>query len=1553
MSGRLSRSSNARSQAAKRKSLRLHLERLEDRRLMASVSAPAILQWFDGSFGTIEARTPDIFDAGYGSVWLPPPGRADSGGFSVGYDPYNRFDLGSPDNPTLYGTETGLRSVSDQFHSAGIALHVDTILNHAGFSDQGTPGFVESGGYPGLAITLPDAIDGDFHSGFEGGDLRGRLAGLVDINQSTNHQFIRQPVDPNDPRNIPAGTTPAFGRLANVPTEANRRFYPDRDLDPILLFDPATGEGGIAIYPFNTDDPTAGDPVTENALGYLTRYAQWMIQDIGVDGLRLDATKHFEPWVLNYLDRAVYRSNPRLLLDGSVDHVFSYGEAFTGDKNELLSYVRKDINNADPGRIGGNRDTLDFSAFLTMHNVLGTAGTPNAWFSVRDSLLDLHDDGIHNGSVGVLFVSSHDENGPFELGNVAHAFTMLYPGNAVVYFNGKEFGDNRDFPKDGRGDALGGVYGDGLKRLVQIRNTHGRGNFLERWIDSDGLYVYERESSIVVGLSNRGDGGFDQRTVNVAFAPGTHLVELTGNAANSFIDPFDDIPEVVTVKADGTIDIRVPRNRNANGDFHGNGFVMYGLATPQAPAGLEIIGATDVLAGTIPAANDFDNGRTRLSDLSVITTDTFDVRLQTNEVRLLGSDSLRDIFADGNNAMLRLNGGVDVNGNGVVDVVTPGNVAYGFEQFGNKSSSLIGAGGLSAPRGDGEYLQTIDATQLSEGTHYIEARAFRYRTDGGPAVYSDFKQSIYVDRLAPVSGVKSFEPFTVGVNENRDLVIESLDKTAETVHVFMDLPASLTDAEVIAFTNQTNQARAIDRDQFIYGFTGLSHGNHVATIVTYEQTGNVGVQRVPGLFTSTIIGAGLGDVDFDGDIDAADHTIMIGLVDGNNATFNAAADFDANGTIDQNDYRIFLDDFIDGLRAPVDFGDAPASYLRPYFSDRVIVDDPIGLAVGAGDAVRQANQSIATPGVRRDDTASDSLYFRFVATANDTGTTGMADGFAGLQLFQDGEERLGIGNRYGSTAWSYFGAAAPAPEADLGAAPDAIVAGQTQTFLVRVQYVAGDDDEVTVWTNPDDVVDDDQPAARATTFFADASFDELRVRAGVDAGTTAWTFDDISISRQLKPGPAHLIGNNLRMGFLVDPDGGQQTSPDANGDDSNGSGDEDGILVNDPIAPGETWQFQVGASASGLVDGWIDWNQDGTLDHPAEHISGGTSQAVNIGLQTFSVAVPADAVPGNTLLRLRISTAGSLTPYGYAADGEVEDHRVEVPLPPVAIDAVRIGSTNWRTTFTDHIDPDQSRGFALPSSASQTPVLSWNRLDRIYIQFNQDVSSTIGRGQVQLIGVNQSSVPFAFTFDAATNTAVLSLTRPLATDKYRLSVEGGAAGSEANVRFDVLPGDANGDGTVNAADVQPIRQLFNRVTTDSNYQSAIDMNGDGAITANDSAVIGMHLRQSLPSGEPAAAVYPLPPGIVDAIMSNLDPDFIQRRTLAQQRLADRLEQVRLQRERLLALRDARVASQRASDSVAPPTVLDEVQQRRVAMMERRAAMIAARLERLTLLRSGP
>src|SRR5262249_3932612 len=152
-----------------------------------------------------------------------------------------------------------------------------------------------------------------------------RVAGLIDIAQDKNYQYVRSPV-PGYSNNLPAGTVSAYGQLANVPDSNNTRFYPDTSLTPIVVYDPKTGEQNIHIYPFNNANPPNGTPVAENALGYLMRNAQWLVQYVGADGFRVDAAKNMPPWVLNYLDRAVYRSSFRTLLNGSQENVFSFSE---------------------------------------------------------------------------------------------------------------------------------------------------------------------------------------------------------------------------------------------------------------------------------------------------------------------------------------------------------------------------------------------------------------------------------------------------------------------------------------------------------------------------------------------------------------------------------------------------------------------------------------------------------------------------------------------------------------------------------------------------------------------------------------------------------------------------------------------------------------------------------------------------------------------------------------------------------------------------------------------------------------------------------------------------------------------------------------------------------------------------------------------------------------------------------------------------------------------------------------------------------------------------
>jgi uncharacterized repeat protein (TIGR01451 family) len=180
---------------------------------------------------------------------------------------------------------------------------------------------------------------------------------------------------------------------------------------------------------------------------------------------------------------------------------------------------------------------------------------------------------------------------------------------------------------------------------------------------------------------------------------------------------------------------------------------------------------------------------------------------------------------------------------------------------------------------------------------------------------------------------------------------------------------------------------------------------------------------------------------------------------------------------------------------------------------------------------------------------------------------------------------------------------------------------------------------------------------------------------GVDFGNAELDFGDAPdptyATVLASNGPRHAVGTGLFLGASVDVEPDGQPNADATGDDMDISfpgphntpfppGDEDGLTAATPLVAGQPASFTVVASAPGWLDAWIDFNGNGTFDHPAEHLAGGVSALVVPGPNVLSFSVPADAAPGTSYVRLRISSAGSLPPTGPAFDGEVEDHLVEI-----------------------------------------------------------------------------------------------------------------------------------------------------------------------------------------------------------------------------------------------------------------------------------------------------
>ncbi|HRX97940.1 MAG TPA: T9SS type A sorting domain-containing protein [Bacteroidales bacterium] len=144
-------------------------------------------------------------------------------------------------------------------------------------------------------------------------------------------------------------------------------------------------------------------------------------------------------------------------------------------------------------------------------------------------------------------------------------------------------------------------------------------------------------------------------------------------------------------------------------------------------------------------------------------------------------------------------------------------------------------------------------------------------------------------------------------------------------------------------------------------------------------------------------------------------------------------------------------------------------------------------------------------------------------------------------------------------------------------------------------------------------------------------------------------------------GARHIINPNIYMGSLIDAENDGQPTSAADGDDLNNLDDEDGVTFTKPLVVGKQAFIKVKTSASGYLNAWIDFNQNGTWADAGDQIL--LDIPLVAGINNLNFAVPAGIKPGSTYSRFRFNTAGGLTYYGPADDGEVEDYHLIIHPP--------------------------------------------------------------------------------------------------------------------------------------------------------------------------------------------------------------------------------------------------------------------------------------------------
>jgi len=180
-----------------------------------------------------------------------------------------------------------------------------------------------------------------------------------------------------------------------------------------------------------------------------------------------------------------------------------------------------------------------------------------------------------------------------------------------------------------------------------------------------------------------------------------------------------------------------------------------------------------------------------------------------------------------------------------------------------------------------------------------------------------------------------------------------------------------------------------------------------------------------------------------------------------------------------------------------------------------------------------AGTDILNGAVKRDDTASDVLYFKFhVDPLSDVANEPY---FALFQLNTGETNHLALGNALEAWGYSAAFAAETGPENKTNVAdacefnlksahPEGSELGgfrpyelpshnHDRTIVFRVQYIPGGLDLVTVWLDPDlthGATVESQPENIITKFPADASFDQIRLRH--DGGGNGWIFSEMAVA---------------------------------------------------------------------------------------------------------------------------------------------------------------------------------------------------------------------------------------------------------------------------------------------------------------------------------------------------------------------------------------------------------------------------------------------------------
>ncbi|AFG36982.1 alpha-amylase domain-containing protein [Spirochaeta africana] len=419
-------------------------------------SYPGLWSQITSSNTHLNRKAHELANAGITAVWLPPAAKGMAGGFSVGYDVYDFWDLGEFDQKgtvgTRYGTRGQLEHAVSYLSNLGIDSYYDVVFNHrmGADSQQYVPGH------------------GNVWTNF---DLQGRA-----------HHY----------------TQSRWGYL-----------YHD------IVWD-WTAFNGIdgQLFPDKWWGNTFHDPyLMGNDVDYnrqdirheMKAWGEWIINDIGFAGFRMDAVAHVDSdFVRRWVNHVQWATD---------QDIFYVAEAWVNDVGGYLDHVGT-----------GHLNAFDFS--LRDDFVALSSGSKDMrWWG-----------GLLNSPYGdraVTFVDNHDtsrEGNPYNSPQVIN-----YKNQAYAYILMRDRGVPTVFARDY--DEFG--MAPTLKKLIEARRYFAYGPGHEYSGNQQHMYAYVREglsdvpgTGLVMLLSGRDWGNQESYWIN-SRQPHTEFYDYTGNVSGT------------------------------------------------------------------------------------------------------------------------------------------------------------------------------------------------------------------------------------------------------------------------------------------------------------------------------------------------------------------------------------------------------------------------------------------------------------------------------------------------------------------------------------------------------------------------------------------------------------------------------------------------------------------------------------------------------------------------------------------------------------------------------------------------------------------------------------------------------------------------------------------------------------------------------------------------------------------------------------------------------------------------------------------------------------